>query len=355
MKYLYLLLASILLYPVLALAADSAATSTPGLVISDVLRVGPNLAISAPVSRDALLLGGDIQINSPVAGDVLALGGNIMINAPVAGDVRVAGGQITINSKVGGNVTVAGGQVSFSPMSEVAGSVGAWAGQVRIAGTVQGDVYTHIGQGADLQIDPNAIISGTLTYKASSANERLQSGTTAKEVVYQERVRKQPAFGRAGYFFHLLSLFCLLVVGLVIVSMAPKALRRSIEDSLVHPKQNLWWGLLTLLATPVGVILLLFTLIGIPLALILGAGYLMVLYLASIFSGLVVGDSILRYIKKDKSHNISLFWAMVLGVVVVWLLGRVPFVGFIITIISIVWGAGMVVRLKRQTLKQIED
>ncbi|MEK7164777.1 MAG: polymer-forming cytoskeletal protein [Patescibacteria group bacterium] len=335
MKYLYLALLFFLLTPALAVAAT--ATSTPTLIASDVLKVGPNVAIS-----------------EAVAGDVLAAGGNIIVNAPVAGDIRVAGGQVTINSKVGGNVTVAGGQVSFGPMSEVAGSVGAWAGQVRMAGTVNGDVYVQTGKGVDLQIDPNAVIGGTLTYKATDKNEALLAGTTAKEVIFQERPRRANDFAGVGYFFHLISLFGLLVVGLVLVSIAPKALRRSIEESLNHAKQNIWWGLLALFAVPVGVIFLLFTLIGIPLALILLAGYLMVIYLATVFSGLVVGDYIFRYFKKG-SHTVSLFWVMMMGVLVLWLLGRIPFVGGIVMFIATVWGMGMMIRLKWQALKQIEE
>lgn len=343
-----------MLFPSLVLAAT--ATSTPMLIASDVLKVGPNVAISEPVSRDVLLLAGDIQINSPVADDVLAVGGNITINAPVGGDVRVAGGQITINSKVGGNVTVAGGQVSFGPMSEVAGSVGLWAGQAHLAGSVNGDVYVQTGKGENLQVDPNAQINGILTYKAFNPNLELQSGVTAKDVIFEQRPERPAIFNGAGYFFHLMSLFGLLVVGLVLVSLAPKALRRTMQSALSHTKQNLWWGLLTLLAVPVAVIFLVFTLIGIPLALVLLAGYLMVIFLSTIFSGLVVGDYVIKYFKgKDKPHNVSLLWVMVLGVVILSLLGRIPFVGALISIVSTVWGAGMLVRLKWQILKQIEE
>ena len=75
-----------------------------------------------------------------------------------------------------------------------------------------------------------------------------------------------------------------------------------------------------------------------------------------IFSGLVAGEYIMSYIKgKDKAHSVSLIWVMILGVAALWLLGRIPFVGFIVTIISVVWGAGMMARLQWQTIKQIED
>lgn len=352
MKYLYSLLGTFLLFPSLVLAA--AATSTPGLIESDVLKVGPNIVISEAMARDVLLLGGDIQINSPVAGDVLAAGGNITINAPVGGDVRVAGGQVTINSRVGGNVTVAGGQVSLTPAAEVAGSLGVWSGQVRLAGTVGGDVYAHVGAGENIQIDSNAIIGGTLTYKAESANAAFVSGTTAQNVIFEQRAIRQSDFRGLGYFFGLMSLFGALVVGLVFVSIAPNLLRRSLKESVANPKQNLWWGLLALLAAPVGIVFLLFTLIGVPLALILTAGYIMVIYLAKVFAGLVVGDYIMRYFKKG-SHSVSLLWLMVLGVAGLYIVGRVPFVGWIASALATIWGVGMIVRLKWQVLRQIED
>lgn len=353
MKYLSWILVSILFFPALALAATATDTSTP--VIKDVLKIAPNMVISEPVSRDVLIMAGDIQINSSVAGDVLAAGGSIAINAPVGGDIRIAGGQITINSKVGGNVVVAGGQVSFGPMSEIVGNIEAWTGQTQIAGKVAGDVYVQTGKGVDLQIDPSAVIGGTLTYKAESVNTSFSAGTTAKEVVFQERPRRENDAAGAGYIFRLMSLFGMLVVGLVIVSVAPKALRRSMQESLNHPKKNIWWGLLALFATPVAIIFLFFTLIGIPLALILGAGYLMILYLATIFSGLILGDKILRYIKKGNSQNISLLWVMLLGVIVLWLIGLIPVVGWLITCLAVIWGVGMIINLKWQSIKQIED
>jgi hypothetical protein len=62
------------------------------------------------------------------------------------------------------------------------------------------------------------------------------------------------------------------------------------------------------------------------------------LYTASIFVGLVVGEKILQLFKKEGA--ISLYLSFIVGYVILRILGLIPILGFIIRIFVLLFGAG---------------
>ena len=98
------------------------------------------------------------------------------------------------------------------------------------------------------------------------------------------------------------------------------------------------WGIIALLLTPIIVVILLITIIGIPLSLILLALWLVALCLSKILAGILVGRSLLNnYWPKKKDSLIS---AMIIGIVIAYLIFSLPIIGGFISLLAMLWGLG---------------
>lgn len=342
--------AIIFLFLLILPMAVSAQAAESSAVAKDILRFAPDLKIAEPITRDLLVAGGTIEIAEEVKGDVFVVGGTIIVNAPVAGDVRALGGKIIINSRVAGNIAAWAGELVIGEKSQVAGSVDAAAGKLVMAGDVLGDVNIQAGE---VEISGN--IAGTLTYAARAINPEINKDLIGGDLIFKQ-LKSQPKFSQFWLFLRLVALFGALVVGLVLVSIWPKSIRWAVGVSIANPVLDWLWGLGVLVLTPLIIVLLGLTIIGLPLALVLLALYLIAIYAAKILVGIVLGAYILGAIRgKHKINSIPLLLIMVIGVVVFWLIISIPIIGKIISLLGIIWGLGLIVKLKKYAIRRLEE
>lgn len=325
-KLLLFCAALIVLFPVAAGAqAPQAGESIP----QDMLQFGSNVHIDVPVSRDVITFGGTVEINESVMGDVLAVGGTVVIRGTVAGDVRAAGGRVIILGEVGGNVAAAGNDIQFAEGSSILGSVALFGERVRIEGTVAGDVTVN-----------------------AKTIEIL--GTVAGEVSAIERTPRAGGASSFAGLISLISLFGMLVVGLVVTSVAPKSLRAMVRETARSPWRDFAWGIGVLVVVPLAALFLGLTIIGIPLALIVLAAYVAALYVSQIVLGVVLGTYVVGAIRgRPKVESTSLIVTMVLGVLGFWLVTSIPVLGSFIMVLGVVWGLGLLVRTIAQVARRV--
>ncbi len=342
-------------------------------VAKDALLMGGTITVNAPVTEDLRVFGGNIIIFDEVGGDILAAGGTIQISGPILGDIRIAGGDIIISSTVSGNVAITGGKVVFSEDSVVKGSIAASGGEIKVNGIVQGnfksqsgnifinneilgDVDVTVADSSNLKLGDNASIAGSLTYYAPSLNSSLDESKVNGEVAfYQKEAQQKNQLDTFIWFFKLIGLFGMLVAGLILVGVAPKSIRDTVQASIKNPIKDLLWGLAVLVATPVIIIFLMLTIIGFPLALILAAMYAISLYIAKVFVGIVLGTYIFGAFKgRDATSKASLLGIMVVGVAVLWLVSGIPVIGWFIQLIAIIWGLGLMIKIKKRSIQRME-
>ena len=82
------------------------------------------------------------------------------------------------------------------------------------------------------------------------------------------------------------------------------------------------------------------TVIGIPLAFITGFAYLTLFYIAKIFTGLVLGETVISIFKKD---HIPAGWSLMAGLVLLYILVGLPYVGWLIYALAFMIGLGGIV------------
>ncbi|MDP3995621.1 MAG: hypothetical protein Q8P78_03335 [bacterium] len=330
-RYVLLISALVLFGGVPFLRAQETGEEAPIEPVQDYFAFLAEVHVPEAGARDVIALGGVIDINNPVSQDVLAAGGDIIIQSQVLGDVRLAGNTVTINSDIGGNVAVFAKRVEISENATIGGSAHIRAQEVVMNGAIIGDAH---------------IVSQTLA----------NTGSIGGELSHELASRPNTARSPLEWFFRVASLFGMLVVGLVLVSVFPKSMRHGAHASITHPGKDMLWGLLALFAAPIAAFVLMLTIIGVPLGLLLGAGYIVSLYLAQILAGLVIGTYVLGAIRgREHAQKSSLLLIMVIGVSVLWLITGIPAIGGIIKLVAIIWGLGMMVTLKFWAMRTLES
>jgi len=317
-----------------------------------------DMTIDGTVNGDVIALCQKIIINGVVEGDVIAFGKVIEINGEVKGNTRLAGPQITINGTVGHNVNVLGNDIKFNKNSLikwdalVAGVNGTFDGS--IDGNLHGlisvaSISGKIGKNINLSIDDSnsttdnnlvitkeAVIAGSINYTATKDLKLENASSVAGQINKQTKENKTNPLAWLWIVFYKLS--SLILITLVLIS-----LKKELLEKITNKINNKWWqslliGLAILFFTPLLIILLALTVVGIPLALIVLAAYLSAIILATVLSSYYLGKLALKKLLSPKKINI--YGAAILGLTIFTLLSVIPLVGPAISCLAIVIGLG---------------
>ncbi|MCZ7575028.1 MAG: polymer-forming cytoskeletal protein [Ardenticatenaceae bacterium] len=396
-----------LVVPVTALAAEvrSANQVVVGpteVVADDLYAFGNTVTIDGTVKGDLVTFATQVTINGTVEGDVLALSQALVINGTVGDDVRAAGqvimldrgaqvaddaviGSLSLESRAGSTM---GGDLLFgAAQARLAGNVdhnvrGA-ASAVALDGTVGRDVTLEVGGQAGgpqpalfmppapvpmpavqpgLTLGDSARVGGRLTYQSPVEGKiapaaQVPGGVSYEPVVVAPAREPTPV---SIALDHLRRLVTLLLVGLLMMWVAPAwttTLGGMIQS---RPLASLGWGVVALVVFPVVVITL--AVVAILLAIAFGrltlgglVGPLVGIGLTAdavlvttflIFTGFVAqivvsvlgGHWLLNQLQPALAA--SRVWPLVAGLIVLVILTAIPWLGFLVTLVVSLLGLG---------------
>jgi cytoskeletal protein CcmA (bactofilin family) len=281
------------------------------------------------------VVGGQINITGTIGGNITAAGGSITISddAEISGSIVAAGGSVTVQARVGKTIT-------------------AGAGQLTIANVVNGNVLAGVGE---LSLTPNSEILGNLTYY-SEENAELQTGATISGTVqhFQPPVTEKKANEAAQtakrilkglsvmwQFVRLVSAF---IVGSLLILFVPTFMKRTGETIGKRPGFSFGIGILAVVITPILVLFLLSTIIGIPLGMMLLFVYIAYMYLAKIPVVMFIGEKFLGYANYKRSSQIL---SLLIGLIIYGILHFIPVIGSLIGLIVLFLGIGALLITKR--------
>ena len=290
---------------------------------------------------DTVRFGGTVEVSQPTDGSLNAAGGQVLVQAPVEGSLRAAGGQIVVgpDAAIAGDAMLAGGDVTVK--GAIQGNLHAAGGEVTLDGPVGGDAF--VGSGS-LTLGPNARIEGKLEFRGSKLTRDPAAQVVGGLVHAPTRSHRQEwkAGDRSspGWLWSL----GLVALAALVAGALPGPSQRLAQELRERPWMTTLLGFLALTAIPVGAVLLVITIIGIPiafLAMILYAALLMVGYvwLAVVLGGLMLD----RFKAETAAVTAWRIGAAALAMVVLALAVRVPFVGGFITLAAVAVGVGMIV------------
>ena len=324
-------------------------------VTGDLIAAGGQVDVDAPVAGDAVLAGGNLRVTAKVEQSVVAGGGRLTLDAPIGRNLRVGGGQVEIGpmATIGGNVTVGGGQVTLR--GPVKGNVTVGGGRVLIDGVVEGDVESYAG---GLSLGPNARLAGKLRYRSgdalvrdpaatvAGAIERLampgRSGAAPAPAPRDDAWGAHTARGGPSWFWTA----GLMAVAALLVAALPVTTMRVADGLRTRLGWSLLWGFIALVCIPVAALILLFTIIGIPVALLALLLYAALLLVGYVGSAIGLGQWALSRLRAGAAQRTG--WrvaAAMAAVMLLALLGSLPWVGAFVALLAVVAGIGAIALL----------
>ena len=313
-------------------------------------------------------------------GDVYLTGDNITIDYVVDGNLFVLANSLTINSQIGGDVFVIANSVNVGEQGYVFSNLFALSNNVTISGvvydlytssnsvTINGYIYRDIkvisnsltingmvGRNAfvktdtinfatssseENQITSNGIISGDLSYTASSEisiPEGAVSGST--------NFTKSNTSNDASVQEYILSLGRFLatvaIIWLLCLWLAPKFLNTT--SKLVSKKSLpiIGYGILTPILTLIAFVI--FVILGITsnIALLALALLFLLFAISSSIFAIAINKFICNKLKIEKT-SISFGMLIVLSAII-WGISLIPYVGFIASLLISIYGLGLIV------------
>lgn len=318
----------VLLACVLVLAA------LPGVAAAETL-VGGTVTVAEDdeISGDVSATGRTVVVRGTVDGDLRAYGGDVRIaeGAEVTGILRVYGGDVRVDGAVGGNALIYGGDVTLGETGSVDRSFGAVAGDVTIAGTVGGGANVLAGT---VTLAESSVVDGGLTYQGKLADE---GGTVAGATLRTQDLALVPPLEPILAVASALLLLANLLLGGILLSAAPRFADAATRMVVSEPVRTGVTGLAAVVGTLLVAGLLAVTVIGIPLAVALLLVGTVLAWVASVYGRFVLGHWLLTSVGVDDRYL-----GLLAGVVLVALLGLVPYLGFVVRTGVFLLGGGVV-------------
>jgi cytoskeletal protein CcmA (bactofilin family) len=344
-------------------------TIGPAEQITDSLYTAANdAAIAGRVTGDVIATGKKLTITGRVDGGVNALVVNAEISGIVGGSVRVGGGDVTISGQVSGDVLVASGSLEITKTGSVLGDVILASGSLDVNGSVAGKIRGNasdvtinapVNGGVDVVVKSISLgslakIAGEFDYTSPESAAVAPGATVSGPTKHSVSDRLYPGSDiKAWLFSPLFRLLSLLVTGVVFVLVFPAMAAAGADGIRRSPIVALLLGALAAFATPIAIVLLGVTIVGLPAALLGIVGALIVLYLSQVSAGLAIGRWLLpkRWDVAGRGYNLL---AMAIGVVAIGAARMIPapYVSSIISAVVAVLAFGGVVSATRQARRR---
>lgn len=352
---LVILLGTLFAVPALAAgvkSGDVITISRDEVIDDDLYIAASSIIIDGTVNGDIFCAAQDIIINGTVNGGVTMAARTVTITGTITNGTRVAAQTINISGKIGRDLFVAGSDFSLTTTGNVRRDLLFGSQSTRIDGNIDGNVKGgtksatitgKIGGNVELWVNKltlanTSAIQGKLTY-TSDKQAIVQSGAKINGTVTQlPQPKKGPDIGGK-----ILGFFMITVTGIIVILLIGSARLTQMADSIrSKPWLSLGWGALLLVATPIAATIIMITVIGVPLGLIAGVLYMIALYLSQIPVALIIGRLILRGYVANQAI-IRTIVALVLGLFLLLIVGFIPFLGVVVSVLTIIFGLGSLV------------
>jgi hypothetical protein len=364
------------LFPVAAFAKSGEAQKIVVLPQDEVIErdyyaAGEIVEISGTVIGDVYAAGGQVLVDGVIEGDLLVAGGSVIITGEVTQDVRAAGGQISISGSIGRNATLASGNIDLTDAASVGGNMLVLGGNVNIGAPVGGDIKAGVGAltimnsvsgdvdaaVGSFRLSSDASIDGDISYTSEEditvSESATVSGTVNKHDVPEINTPKMDEefksfIAGANMFAFLMSIITSLVVGFLMIKFLPNYTKNA--ASIVTEKflASLAVGFLGLIVTPIIIVILFATIVGIPLSLLLLGVFVIYLYIVRIFAMVAIGTKVSSWLRL-KTNNYLLF---TIGLAVYYILSLVPIIGWLAKLVVLIASFGAALKNEKATWRK---
>lgn len=338
---------------------------------SDFLRTGQIVQVDGEIEGDAFLAGGLVTVNGVIHGDLFVLGGKVTVNGRVGNSIRIVGGDVTVNSQIGRNALLVCGNCTVTKQAVIDGSLLATGANMEVGATRVGRGLRFLGHRLYLDsevaheafvvanrefiLGPQASISGSLKYSGEREVQKHPHASIAGSVDYQKTLNdgNYPRFFGARQILDfyeeieplvdLLGFSVTVLIGFLLLGLFPRVFEKTAMAMENQPTTSLGVGLALALGLPAAIILFAITIVGLPVSAVL----FLVGYVCWFFTQYLTAFFVGRKIMLPKFGE-RRGWAILLGLLLIWLLEAIPFVGQIIKAFLIIFTLGAAVLAYKQ-------
>ncbi|MFC1467324.1 hypothetical protein ACFLQY_01340 [Verrucomicrobiota bacterium] len=260
--------------------------------------VGGNLIAAVPNINRATV---KLTENSSIQGAAICFGDNVILEGTTA-DITIYANKATIGGEIKGNATVVARDIVVLNNTRIAGDLNYLSGEeLLVPNSVQ--VGGQLKQ-LPIPVKPAADLKNTLV--------------------------------RQGYFF-----IAAILVTIPFLNLFPNYAANAVAIFRITPWRCLLIGFAALFIIPFCCITLCASIIGMPLGLILGGWYAILLYLSKIVFALVIGVLIFRW-KKPPAQKSTVI-AAIAGLFVIYVLTSIQFIKTPIWLMIAMYGTGALI------------
>lgn len=319
---------------------------------------GRDIDIAGKVNGDIICAGQNVSISAEVEGDIICAAQTIDITGDINGSIRVVGQTVSVDGAISDGVSVVAQTFNTRSSSSIGRDLGVAAQTAVLNGSVERDiaaqagsltVNSSVGRNVDaeteqLNLGEKAAVSGDVSYTSSNQLTKNSGAVINGKTIYHNTGTGNNSpdptngalFNFAGLGIYLV--LAMLVVSLVIALIMPASFQQASDFAFKDWTKTLALGVVSTIIAPLLILGLLFTLVGIPLAILFGLVWLIVLFLSGPFAAYLIG----RLAFKRFTNNAILI--MLGGSLVVLVLYLIPVVNLITMLAALWFGVGMILQ-----------
>ena len=304
--------------------------------------------IDGVVDGDLVIATNSLRISGVVNGDVLlASDGKVTISGTIHGALRGVAREVVIEETGVVRDDIAVAAVTTRVLGEVGRDAIVFGGKLQLTGVIGRDLHGRfvtgringeIGRNTDfatsaLEVGAATVVGGSLLYRSNREADTEPGADVAGTFA---RLSPQPSFFVNVWLTlaTILGFVAFVLTGIVVIWLLRDTSSRAVRNIVDRPWRTLLVGIVVLFAVPLIVLTLVRSLVGIPVAVLLGVLYLLGLFFGPIPAVAAAGRVLSR-------GRIGVFGAFVVGAVV-WRLGiaLVTFVAGGLYLAALIWGTG---------------
>ena len=329
----------------------------------DLYAAGEAVRVHGRLAGDLVAGAQRVLVDGQVEGDVFAAARTVDLRGAIGDSTRVVGGQVVVDATIDGDLIAGGNRVQILEGTVIRGGVAAAASSLEIDGTVEenlraavgelvlrGTVRGHANVIADrLDLAPEARIEGDLDYRTRLPLSPEAAARVAGAVRYEEPIDEDEDEGSAAwsFLFWTWQAGAALLAGLLAVALFRPLVQQLASAIAGETTLGALLGFGAFLIVPVGAAVVMMTLVGLPIGIIAVLLFSVALYVAKLPIAAWAGDQLLA---RAGRPDASPYAAMAVGILALYLLFEIPWLGGLFWLAATWLGLGAMVLSGRRYL-----
>ncbi len=329
----------------------------------DLYAAGEAIRVHGQLAGDLVAAGQRVLVDGQVDGDVFAAGRTVDLRGPIGDSTRIVGEQVTVNATIDGDLiaganrlrllestVIRGGVVAAASTLEIEGTVEAnlraAAGEIVLRGTVLGDANVIADR---LDLAPGARIDGDLDYRTRIPLTPEAAARVGGTVRYEEPADEDDSDDSVAgsVLFWSWQTGAALLAGMLAVALSRRLVRELVSAIAGETTLGALLGFGAFLIVPVAAAVVMMTVVGLPIGIIAVLLFGVALYVAKLPVAVWAGGRLLALAGRPEA---SPYAAMAVGILLLYLLFEIPWLGGLLWLAATWLGLGAMVLSGRRYL-----